>query len=53
MLSRTKKAMLTTLAALITTWQSLAARQSSDGFHFTASRHRSTNSTREWMPSLR
>ena len=45
--SRAKKAMLTTLAALITTWQSLAVRQSTGGFHFTASRHRSTSSTRE------
>lgn len=67
MLSRAKKAMLTTLAALMvtppgkvsrlkcvyTTRQSLAARQSPGGFHFTASRHRPTSSTREWMPSLR
>lgn len=45
--SRTKIAMLTALANLITTWQSLAVRQSAGGFHFTASRHRSTSSTRE------
>lgn len=67
MLSRTKKAMLATLAALMIApsgtvsrlkciyaiWQSLASRQSPGGFHFTASRHRSTSSTREWIPSLR